>query len=192
MVYWEPHVVASIVQFRVPWWLFQDAWGWPGNLDDPRIVPVARPGTWRDLIMPYVSEAQRGYFHAHKKELEAQGVNVGEWDRASKGKKLPRHKGKKTKHACALHRIACWVLSTDPGQESPDDRSQTPAPGGWFRKLAELAAASGLVGGDPQQSAGNGVTQESCVTSVLPAVPAVPADLIGSVGRSDHSDRPYM
>lgn len=44
--------------------------------------------------MPYVSTAQRGYFHAHKAELERQGVNVGEWDKASKGKSLPEHKRK--------------------------------------------------------------------------------------------------
>lgn len=42
--------------------------------------------------MPYVSVAQRGYFHAHRKELEKKGVNVSEWDEASKGKKLPKHK----------------------------------------------------------------------------------------------------
>ena len=41
--------------------------------------------------MPYASAAQRGYFHAHKAALEAQGVNVSEWDQASKGKKLPYH-----------------------------------------------------------------------------------------------------
>lgn len=35
--------------------------------------------------MPYVSKAQQGYFHAHKAELERQGVNVDEWDAASKG-----------------------------------------------------------------------------------------------------------
>ena len=40
--------------------------------------------------MPYVSAKQRGYFHAHKKELEAQGVNVNEWDQASKGMSLPK------------------------------------------------------------------------------------------------------
>jgi hypothetical protein len=39
--------------------------------------------------MPYKSDKQRKYFHAHKKELEGQGVNVDEWDQASKGKKLP-------------------------------------------------------------------------------------------------------
>lgn len=41
--------------------------------------------------MPYVSDAQRKYFNAHKKELEKQGVDVDEWNEASKGKKLPEH-----------------------------------------------------------------------------------------------------
>ena len=44
--------------------------------------------------MPYVSRAQEAYFNAHRKELEAQGVNVDEWNKASKGKKLPEHKKK--------------------------------------------------------------------------------------------------
>jgi hypothetical protein len=39
--------------------------------------------------MPYESKAQAGYFHTHKAELEKQGVDVGEWDRATKGKHLP-------------------------------------------------------------------------------------------------------
>lgn len=42
--------------------------------------------------MPYESLAQEGYFHTHKAELEKQGVNVGEWDAATKGKHLPQHK----------------------------------------------------------------------------------------------------
>ena len=44
--------------------------------------------------MPYKSTAQAAYFHIHKKELEKQGVNVAEWDAASKGKKLPKHSAK--------------------------------------------------------------------------------------------------
>jgi hypothetical protein len=49
--------------------------------------------------MPYKSKAQAAYFHAHRKELEAQGVNVSEkltqylsaeWDKKSKGRKLPK------------------------------------------------------------------------------------------------------
>lgn len=39
--------------------------------------------------MPYVSEKQRRYFNANRSKLEAQGVNVDEWNQASKGKKLP-------------------------------------------------------------------------------------------------------
>jgi len=39
--------------------------------------------------MPYKSKAQEAYFNIHKKELERQGVNVNEWNEASKGKKLP-------------------------------------------------------------------------------------------------------
>jgi hypothetical protein len=39
--------------------------------------------------MPFVSKAQRGYFEANRGKLERQGVNVGEWEAASKGKELP-------------------------------------------------------------------------------------------------------
>lgn len=51
-----------------------------------------------DTKLPYKSKAQQGYFHANKKKLEAQGVDISEWDRASKGKKLPKKaKAKKKK-----------------------------------------------------------------------------------------------
>ena len=40
--------------------------------------------------MPYKSQAQAGYFHTHQAELEKQGVNVSEWDKASKGLHLPK------------------------------------------------------------------------------------------------------
>ena len=40
--------------------------------------------------MPYKSKAQAAYFHSHKKELAKQGVNVKEWDKSSKGLKLPK------------------------------------------------------------------------------------------------------
>lgn len=45
--------------------------------------------------MPYKSKAQAAYFNIHKKELEKQGVDVDEWNKASKGKKLPQHAPKK-------------------------------------------------------------------------------------------------
>lgn len=47
--------------------------------------------------MPYKSEAQRKFFHANKKKLEKQGVDVNEWDQASKGLNLPKKSKKKKK-----------------------------------------------------------------------------------------------
>jgi hypothetical protein len=47
--------------------------------------------------MPYKSLAQERYFHANKKKLERQGVNVSEWDKATKGRKLPKKLNKKKK-----------------------------------------------------------------------------------------------
>jgi hypothetical protein len=45
--------------------------------------------------MPYKSLAQEKYFNANKKKLEKQGVNVNEWNKASKGMKLPKKSRKK-------------------------------------------------------------------------------------------------
>jgi len=45
--------------------------------------------------VPYVSQAQAGYFHTHRKQLERQGVDVGEWDAATKGRHLPKRTAKK-------------------------------------------------------------------------------------------------
>ena len=39
--------------------------------------------------MPYKSQAQAAYFNIHRAELEEQGVDVNEWNKASKDKKLP-------------------------------------------------------------------------------------------------------
>lgn len=48
--------------------------------------------------MPFKSKAQQGFFNANRKKLEAKGVNVAEWNSATKGKKLPKKKNKpKTK-----------------------------------------------------------------------------------------------
>lgn len=44
--------------------------------------------------MPFKSRAQQAYFNANRPKLEAQGVNVGEWNDASKGTKLPKRASK--------------------------------------------------------------------------------------------------
>jgi hypothetical protein len=52
--------------------------------------------------MPFKSDAQRRYFNANRSKLERQGVDVDEWNNASKGKKLPeRKKPKKEKFGLA-------------------------------------------------------------------------------------------
>jgi hypothetical protein len=43
--------------------------------------------------MPFKSDAQRKYFNANRDKLEAQGVNVDEWNSASTGKVLPERIG---------------------------------------------------------------------------------------------------
>jgi hypothetical protein len=48
--------------------------------------------------MPYQSEAQQAWFNVHRKKLESQGVNVGEWNQSSKGKKLPPRAPKPPEH----------------------------------------------------------------------------------------------
>ena len=47
--------------------------------------------------MPYKSKAQEAYFNTNKAKLEKKGVDVNEWNQASKGKKLPAHASKKKK-----------------------------------------------------------------------------------------------
>ena len=47
--------------------------------------------------MPFKSKAQERYFHVNAKKLAKQGVNLSEWDKASKGLKLPKKLGKKKK-----------------------------------------------------------------------------------------------
>ena len=44
--------------------------------------------------MPYKSKAQEAYFNIHKAELERKGVNVDEWNEASKGESLPERVAK--------------------------------------------------------------------------------------------------
>jgi len=44
--------------------------------------------------MPYKSKAQAAYFNIHKAELERKGVDVDEWNRESRGMKLPKRKRK--------------------------------------------------------------------------------------------------
>lgn len=54
--------------------------------------------------MPYQSHAQAAYFNIHRKQMEARGVDVAEWNRASRGRKLPRHVAMMEEHQRRLRR----------------------------------------------------------------------------------------
>ena len=47
--------------------------------------------------MPYKSRAQRAFFNANRAKMEAQGVDVDEYNESSKGMKLPEHAKPKKK-----------------------------------------------------------------------------------------------
>jgi hypothetical protein len=46
------------------------------------------------LAMPYLSKAQRNYFHANRAKLEAQGIDVAAWDKETGDRPLPDRIGK--------------------------------------------------------------------------------------------------
>lgn len=52
--------------------------------------------------MPYVSQAQEKFFNVNRKKLEAKGVNVDEWNKSSKGKKLPKRVKKSKKRSTTI------------------------------------------------------------------------------------------
>jgi hypothetical protein len=52
--------------------------------------------------MPYASKAQERYFNVNRSKMERAGVNVDEWNKASRGKKLPARA--KSKKPARVHR----------------------------------------------------------------------------------------
>jgi len=54
--------------------------------------------------MPYKSKAQQRYFHANKAKLEAEGINVAEWDKSTGSKRLPERIGK-TRHQKSVEKL---------------------------------------------------------------------------------------
>lgn len=83
--------------------------------------------------MPYKSDAQRKYFNANRDKLEAQGVDVDEWNESSRGKKLPEKvKEKEASDALnMLHRQASQLLAKFAAEEyerRPKDESENKKP----------------------------------------------------------------
>ena len=92
--------------------------------------------------MPYKSEAQRKYFNANREKLEAEGVDVDEWNESSKGKKLPE-KVKDSEKQAFVRQLVAYLLkkknkepnSTKPGVAPMNEQKTESA------HLAEKAAS---------------------------------------------------
>jgi len=56
--------------------------------------------------MPYESDAQRKFFNVNRAKMEAQGVDVDEWNKASKGMKLPERAASPYRKAFVKRRVA--------------------------------------------------------------------------------------
>jgi len=68
---------------------------------------------WKNL-MPYKSKAQQAYFNANRDKLEAQGVDVDEWNKSSKGKKLPERVNKKKSSTESLIADIAAIITEEP------------------------------------------------------------------------------
>jgi len=64
--------------------------------------------------MPYKSKAQQAYFNANRDKLEAQGVDVDEWNKSSKGKKLPERVNKKKSSTESLIADIAAIITEEP------------------------------------------------------------------------------
>ena len=65
--------------------------------------------------MPYKSDAQRRYFNANRTRLEAEGVDVDEWNQASQGQPIPKKKSEKSAAGPQLSSCLDSGIETSPG-----------------------------------------------------------------------------
>lgn len=123
--------------------------------------------------MPYVSESQRKYFNANRKRLEAQGVDVDEWNDASRGLKLP----KRVKKMSVAQKAAAmrWALQkVAKGGTSAGDRQSDFAESLRNRKLDRLNA---LPEEATQPAAASAPTSGVPATIKRPSAPQTAVDM---------------
>lgn len=95
--------------------------------------------------MPYKSDAQRRYFNANRDELEAQGVDVNEWNDSSRGKKLPKRAKKKREKKAA-----------DPIERALQKQANPGASFGAYLAKMDPTARNAVLGGGAGAALGGG------------------------------------
>lgn len=55
--------------------------------------------------MPFKSVAQQAYFNANRDKMEGEGVDVDEWNQASKGMTLPKRAKTPRRKGSPLHKL---------------------------------------------------------------------------------------
>lgn len=135
--------------------------------------------------MPYKSQAQAGFFHTHKAELEKQGVDVGEWDAATKGHHLP---ARAPAHAKGGPVIVAHTKGTGPVQQNfAQGGAVLPRAKDWKKSIPNrgfLDSPDRFTGGRKVQGApGSQETSEVWTKSGGPQ---------GNLKRTDKSEKPVL
>jgi len=76
--------------------------------------------------MPYSSKKQQAYFNANRTKLEAQGVNVDEWNASSKGEKLPARKPRQLSDRAKASATIRKMQRDRVKERAPKQRQQPP------------------------------------------------------------------
>lgn len=104
--------------------------------------------------MPYKSDAQRRYFNANRKKLEAQGVDVDHWNEVSKGKKLPEKAS------------SVQALAKQAAEATPEYKPPSP--------LSAFLTGLGVVGTQAGQQAGSKLYADAMIGKPNPAFSRYP------------------
>lgn len=136
--------------------------------------------------MPYKSRAQAAYFNIHRKEMEAQGVNVDEWNSASKGMKLPKHKKAGGAIASALataRKYAKGGISTLP--KTPPKMPKAPKPGGEAIENLAMKGSSIRLGREGMINSSIPGRTDKLPMNVKSGSYILPADIPSALGQGN-------
>jgi len=93
--------------------------------------------------MPYKSDAQRRYFNSNRQQLEAEGVDVDEWNQSSKGMDLPekaKKKKKQTEKQARVEPMPIWVNPPSSGRPLNPELVNSPGVQNLLKSLGMTSA----------------------------------------------------